>query len=171
MHCWILAAVLSEDPLENPCLNFPNLLNKNATKGNAALKLLHENLLIRLYSHLSIIKDGWKIHLAEGNGLGWELNNWLWHMIEWKSFEMIAGTYLAGDFFEPSTRVQGIAGVQFEMKLKPPCQAQEWSYSYHQEPVGKAFSSVGFRSNKKTHFSRGSSALMADIMGVNEDQI
>ncbi|SAL98018.1 hypothetical protein [Absidia glauca] len=46
------------------------------------------------------------------------------------------------------------------MKIKPPCQAQEWSYS-----------SPGIRSNKKTHINCGSSARMAGNVCANVDQI
>ncbi|SAL98047.1 hypothetical protein [Absidia glauca] len=53
------------------------------------------------------------------------------------------------------------------MKIKPPRQAQEWSHSSHRESIGKALSSPGIRSNKKTHTSCGSSARMAG----NVDQI
>ncbi|SAL94964.1 hypothetical protein [Absidia glauca] len=35
------------------------------------------------------------------------------------------------------------------MKIKPPRQAQEWSYSSHRESIGKALTSLGFRSNKE----------------------
>ncbi|SAM01989.1 hypothetical protein [Absidia glauca] len=41
------------------------------------------------------------------------------------------------------------AGTQFEIKIKPPRQAQEWSYSSHRESIGKALSSPGIRYNKK----------------------
>ncbi|SAL97861.1 hypothetical protein [Absidia glauca] len=50
---------------------------------------------------------------------------------------------------------------QFEMKIKPPRQAQEWSHSSHRESIGKALSSPGISSNKKTHINCGSSARMA----------
>ncbi|SAM02620.1 hypothetical protein [Absidia glauca] len=53
------------------------------------------------------------------------------------------------------------------MKIKPPRQAQEWPYSSHREPIGKALSSPGIRSNKNTHINRGSSARIAG----NVDQI
>ncbi|SAM03267.1 hypothetical protein [Absidia glauca] len=53
------------------------------------------------------------------------------------------------------------------MKIKPPRQAQEWSYSSHRESIGKTLSSPGIRSNKKTHISCGSSARMAG----NVDQL
>ncbi|SAM05350.1 hypothetical protein [Absidia glauca] len=46
------------------------------------------------------------------------------------------------------------------MKIKPHRQAQEWSYS-SRESIGKALSSPGIRSNKKTHINCGSSARMA----------
>ncbi|SAL97273.1 hypothetical protein [Absidia glauca] len=57
------------------------------------------------------------------------------------------------------------------MKIKPPHQAQEWSYSSHSESIGKALSSPGIRSNKKTHINCGSSARRAGIVCANEDQI
>ncbi|SAL94857.1 hypothetical protein [Absidia glauca] len=47
------------------------------------------------------------------------------------------------------------------MKIKPPRQAQEWSYSSHRESIGKAFSSPGIRYNKTAHINCGSSARMA----------
>ncbi|SAM07994.1 hypothetical protein [Absidia glauca] len=59
-------------------------------------------------------------------------------------------------------------GTQFEMKMKPPRQAQEWSYSSHRKSIGKALSSPGIRSNKKTHISCGSSARMAGNVCVCE---
>jgi hypothetical protein len=57
------------------------------------------------------------------------------------------------------------------MKIKPPRQAQEWSYSSHRESIGKALSSPGIRSNKKTHINCGSSARMAGNVCANVDQI
>ncbi|SAL96408.1 hypothetical protein [Absidia glauca] len=57
------------------------------------------------------------------------------------------------------------------MKIKPPRQTQEWSYSSHRESIGKALSSPGIRSNKKTHINCGSSARMAGNVCVNVDQI
>ncbi|SAL97444.1 hypothetical protein [Absidia glauca] len=53
------------------------------------------------------------------------------------------------------------------MKIKPPRQAQEWSFSSHREPIGKALSSPGIRSNKKAHIKCSASARMAG----NVDQI
>jgi hypothetical protein len=50
-------------------------------------------------------------------------------------------------------------------------QAHEWSYSSHQESIGKTLSSPDTRSNKKTHANCGLSVRMAGIMDVNEDQI
>ncbi|SAL97603.1 hypothetical protein [Absidia glauca] len=47
------------------------------------------------------------------------------------------------------------------MKIKPPRQAQEWSYFSHRESIDKALSSPGIRSNKNTHINCGSSARMA----------
>ncbi|SAM01175.1 hypothetical protein [Absidia glauca] len=49
------------------------------------------------------------------------------------------------------------------MKIKPPRQAQAWSYSSYQESIGRALYSPGITSNKKTHISCGSSARMAEI--------
>ncbi|SAM07840.1 hypothetical protein [Absidia glauca] len=46
------------------------------------------------------------------------------------------------------------------MKIKPPRQAQEWSYFSHQESIDKALSSPGIRSNKNTHINCGSSAQL-----------
>ncbi|SAM00926.1 hypothetical protein [Absidia glauca] len=57
------------------------------------------------------------------------------------------------------------------MKIKPPRQAQEWSYSSHRESIGKALSSPGIKSNKKTHINCGSSARMAGTVCANVDQI
>ncbi|SAM01485.1 hypothetical protein [Absidia glauca] len=57
------------------------------------------------------------------------------------------------------------------MKIKPPHQAQEWSYFSHRESIGKASSSLGIRSNKNTHINCGSSARMAGNMCANVDQI
>ncbi|SAM07824.1 hypothetical protein [Absidia glauca] len=53
------------------------------------------------------------------------------------------------------------------MMIKPPRQAQEWSYFSHRESIGKALSSPGIRSNKNTHINCGSSAHMTG----NVDQI
>ncbi|SAM09383.1 hypothetical protein [Absidia glauca] len=47
------------------------------------------------------------------------------------------------------------------MKIKPPRQAQKWSYFSHRESIGKASSSLGIRSSKNTHINCGSSARMA----------
>ncbi|SAL96447.1 hypothetical protein, partial, partial [Absidia glauca] len=47
----------------------------------------------------------------------------------------------------------------------------EWSYFSHRESIGKALSSSGIRSNKKTHIDCGSSARMAGSMCANVDQI
>ncbi|SAL99324.1 hypothetical protein [Absidia glauca] len=69
------------------------------------------------------------------------------------------------------TRVPGIARTQFETKIKPPRQAQEWSSSSHQESIGKVLSSPGIRSNKKTHINCGSSARMAGNVCANVNQI
>ncbi|SAM03246.1 hypothetical protein [Absidia glauca] len=57
------------------------------------------------------------------------------------------------------------------MKIKPPRQAQEWSYFSHRESIGKALSSPGIRSNKNTHINCGSSARMAGNVCANVDQI
>ncbi|SAL96607.1 hypothetical protein [Absidia glauca] len=57
------------------------------------------------------------------------------------------------------------------MKIKPPHQAQEWSYFSHRESIGKALSSPGIRSNKNTHINCGSSARMAGNVCANVDQI
>jgi hypothetical protein len=46
-----------------------------------------------------------------------------------------------------------------------------WSYYFHSDSVTKALSYAGINSKKKTHVNRGSAARMADILGVNEDQI
>ncbi|SAM00588.1 hypothetical protein [Absidia glauca] len=57
------------------------------------------------------------------------------------------------------------------MTIKPPRQAQEWSYSSHRESIDKIFSSPGVRSNKKAHINCGSSARMAGNVCPNVDQI
>ncbi|SAM00326.1 hypothetical protein [Absidia glauca] len=76
-----------------------------------------------------------------------------------------------GALSEFLTRVPGIAGAQFEIKIKLPRQAQEWSYSSHRESIGKALSSPGIRYNKKAHINCGSSARMAGSVWANVDQI
>ncbi|SAM01756.1 hypothetical protein [Absidia glauca] len=76
-----------------------------------------------------------------------------------------------GGLSESLTSVLGIAGTQFEMKIKPPRQAQEWSYSSHRESIGKAHSPSGIKSNKKTHINCGSSARMAGNVCANVDHI
>ncbi|SAM03015.1 hypothetical protein [Absidia glauca] len=66
----------------------------------------------------------------------------------------------------------GYAGTQFEMKIKPPRQVQEWSYFFfYRESIGKALSSPGIRSNKNTHINCVSSARMAGNVCANVDQI
>ncbi|SAL99227.1 hypothetical protein [Absidia glauca] len=70
-----------------------------------------------------------------------------------------------------SNKRTNLAGTQFEMKIKPPCQAQEWSYSSNRESIGKALSSPDIRSNKKTHINCGSPARMAGNVCANVDQI
>ncbi|SAL98146.1 hypothetical protein [Absidia glauca] len=57
------------------------------------------------------------------------------------------------------------------MKIKPPRQAQGWSYFSHRESIGKSASSPGIRSNKNTHINCGSSARMAGNVRANVDQI
>ncbi|SAM07339.1 hypothetical protein [Absidia glauca] len=57
------------------------------------------------------------------------------------------------------------------MKIKPPRQAQEWSYPSHRKSISKALSSPAIRSNKKTHINCGSSARMAGNGCANVDQI
>ncbi|SAL98331.1 hypothetical protein [Absidia glauca] len=57
------------------------------------------------------------------------------------------------------------------MKIKPPRQAQGWSYFSHRESIGKVLSSPGIRSNKKTHINCGSPARMAGNVCANVDQI
>ncbi|SAM08521.1 hypothetical protein [Absidia glauca] len=49
------------------------------------------------------------------------------------------------------------------MKIKPPRQTQERSYSSHRESIGMALASPGIRYNKKTHINCGSSARMAEL--------
>ncbi|SAL99338.1 hypothetical protein [Absidia glauca] len=56
------------------------------------------------------------------------------------------------------------------MKIKPPRQAQEWSYFSHRKSIGKAFSSPGIRSNKNTHINCGSSSRTAGNVCANVDQ-
>ncbi|SAL95721.1 hypothetical protein [Absidia glauca] len=57
------------------------------------------------------------------------------------------------------------------MKIKPPRQAQEWSYFSHRESIGRALSFPGIRSNKKTHINCGSSARMAGNVCAHMNQI
>ncbi|SAM03901.1 hypothetical protein [Absidia glauca] len=57
------------------------------------------------------------------------------------------------------------------MKIKLPRQAQEWSYFFHRESIGKALSSPGIRSNKKTYIDCGLSARMAGTVCANVNQI
>ncbi|SAL98512.1 hypothetical protein [Absidia glauca] len=57
------------------------------------------------------------------------------------------------------------------MKIKPPRQAPEWSYSSHRESIGMALSSPGIRSNKNTHINCGSSARMVGNVCANVDQL
>ncbi|SAL97466.1 hypothetical protein [Absidia glauca] len=57
------------------------------------------------------------------------------------------------------------------MKIKPPRQAQEWSYSSHRESISKTLSSPGIRSNKKTHINCSSSARMVGNVCANVEQI
>ncbi|SAM01774.1 hypothetical protein [Absidia glauca] len=57
------------------------------------------------------------------------------------------------------------------MKIKPPRQAQEWSYFSHRGSIGKALSSPGIMSNKNTHINCGSSARMAGNVCANVDQM
>ncbi|SAM08004.1 hypothetical protein [Absidia glauca] len=80
-------------------------------------------------------------------------------------------TDMAGGISQSLTCVPGIGGTQFEMKIQPPRQAQEWSYSSHRESIGKALSSPGIRSNKKAHINCGSSACMTGNVCANVDQI
>ncbi|SAM07370.1 hypothetical protein [Absidia glauca] len=62
-------------------------------------------------------------------------------------------------------------GWRWVIKIKPPRQAQEWSYFSHRESIGKALSSPGIRPNKKTHIMYSSSACMAVNVCANVDQI
>jgi hypothetical protein len=57
------------------------------------------------------------------------------------------------------------------MKIKPRRQAQEWFYFSHRESIGKALSSPGIRSYKKTHINCGAPARMAGNVCANVDQI
>ncbi|SAM08368.1 hypothetical protein [Absidia glauca] len=57
------------------------------------------------------------------------------------------------------------------MKIKPLGQAQERSYSSLRGSIGKALSSPGIRSNRKTHINCGSLARMAGNGCANVDQI
>jgi hypothetical protein len=60
---------------------------------------------------------------------------------------------------------------QFEIKIKPPLQAQEWSYSSHRQSIGKVLSSPNIKSSKKAHINCVSSARIMGIVCANEDQI
>ncbi|SAL97220.1 hypothetical protein [Absidia glauca] len=55
------------------------------------------------------------------------------------------------------------------MKIKPPRQAPEWSYSSLRESIDKTLSSPGIMPNNKAHINCGSSARMAGIVCANED--
>jgi hypothetical protein len=79
--------------------------------------------------------------------------------------------FYGGGLSESLTRVPGIAGTQFEIKIKPPRRAQEWIYSSHRESIGKALSSPGIRYHKKAHINCGSSSRMAGNVCANVDQI
>ncbi|SAM08506.1 hypothetical protein [Absidia glauca] len=57
------------------------------------------------------------------------------------------------------------------MKIKPPRQAQEWSYSSHRESIGKTLSYPGIKANKNTHINCGSPARMAGKVCANVNQI
>lgn len=46
-----------------------------------------------------------------------------------------------------------------------------WSYSGHRDSVAKGLDGAQIFTKKKTHINRGSAARMADLAGVNEDQI
>ncbi|SAL98709.1 hypothetical protein [Absidia glauca] len=61
--------------------------------------------------------------------------------------------------------------TQFEMKIKPPRQAQEWSYSSPRESICKALSFPGIRSNKNTYINCDSSARSAGNVCANVDQL
>ncbi|SAM07695.1 hypothetical protein [Absidia glauca] len=62
-------------------------------------------------------------------------------------------------------------GTQFEMKIKPPRQAQEWTYSSHRESIGKALFFLGIRSNKNAHINCGSSAHVYGNVCANVDHL
>ncbi|SAL96643.1 hypothetical protein [Absidia glauca] len=68
-------------------------------------------------------------------------------------------------------QTEPICVAQFEVKIKPPRQAQEWCYFSRRESIGKASSSLGIMSNKNTHINCGSSARMAGKVCANVDQI
>ncbi|SAM00031.1 hypothetical protein [Absidia glauca] len=57
------------------------------------------------------------------------------------------------------------------MKIKPPRQAQEWSYSSHRDSIGKTLFSPGIISNKKAHIDCGSIARMTGNVCADVDQI
>ncbi|SAM08150.1 hypothetical protein [Absidia glauca] len=57
------------------------------------------------------------------------------------------------------------------MKIKPPHQAQEWSYFSHRESIGKALSFPDISSDKKTHINCGSSARMPGNVCAKVDQM
>jgi len=46
-----------------------------------------------------------------------------------------------------------------------------WSYTGHRDAINKGLVGAHIFTKKKTHINRGSSARMADLAGVNEDQI
>ncbi|SAL97906.1 hypothetical protein [Absidia glauca] len=80
-----------------------------------------------------------------------------------------------GGLSESLTSVPVTDGTQLKTKIKPPRQAQEWSYFSQRESIGTVFSSPSTRSNtrsnEKTHLSCVSSARMAGNVCANVDHI
>lgn len=48
---------------------------------------------------------------------------------------------------------------------------KSWSYTSHRDAVSRGLDGAQIFTKKKTHINRGSAARMADLAGVNEDQI
>ncbi|SAL96279.1 hypothetical protein [Absidia glauca] len=90
--------------------------------------------------------------------------------VEWVRERHNRLSRLADGELRPSS-ILDQAGTQFEIKINPPRQAQEWSYSSHRESIGKALSSPDIRYKKKAHINCGSSARMAGNVCANVDQI
>ncbi|SAL99866.1 hypothetical protein [Absidia glauca] len=94
-----------------------------------------------------------------------------WVHERYNKFQKSDQTQLEMGFLGGGDATDRTTGTEPICKIKPPRQAQEWSCSSHRESIGKALSSPGIRSNKKTHINCGSSARMAGNVCANVDQI